>query len=471
MHTLTSPLKGCMRFLNSTWIKAAYILPLTLLIIHSAHGQGDLVSPYSVLGPGLPYHRVSAHQVGMGSAGAAMFDLYRMNLINPAVASMYTEPIFDMAGASQLSTFESGGETFENSRFVLNNISLAFPIKRNQWSLYMGLVPATKVSYNFTATNDDNGVGRSRATYEGNGGISNPFLGTGFKVWSRQDTANNQSAISLGVQYNYFFGPIDNNRRILLLDEPAALGTAIEESFLVRAHGLEFGAHYHTNIIKRSLKNPRYLKLLLGAVYRVESDLNAERSNYTYNFRPTVASGVISRDTVFQSTRSKGSIHMPQALTLGMGLDYFSNSRKRIRLALDYRVEQWSNYTQQFDNTEVRPDFENLEQLSVGIEYSPSLSSNNFFKRLEYRAGFRTAQMHYKFDDIRLQDRAVSAGLSIPVNQQRNLTQSRFNLSAEYGSFGTTDNGLVSESYVRILAGFSLTPHFRNRWFVKPKYD
>jgi hypothetical protein len=61
--------------------------------------------------------------------------------------------------------------------------------------------------------------------------------------------------------------------------------------------------------------------------------------------------------------------------------------------------------------------------------------------------------------------------MTLPLHFRRGLTKSSFHMGAEYGEYGTTQEGLIQETYVRIMAGFSFTPHFRNRWFVQPKYD
>jgi len=348
---------------------------------------------------------------------------------------------------------------------------MAYPIKRGVWNLNLGIVPLTAKNYDFTTSEQTDQLGTFRSEYRGDGGISQAYLGTAYKVYNKIDTANNVTALSLGVQANFNFGPVNNLRRISFPEDPGALGVSVRESFLVRSPSLEAGVQYQTNLIKRTMTRPRYLKLLVGMVYRFESGLSAERSNYVYNWRPTAAGNESPRDTIFQSTGAEGTINMPSTAIFGVGLDYVTNKRQRIRFGLDYSVQNWSDYSEAFDDDVRTFDFTNSERVSAGVEYTPNLGGRKMIERLEYRLGFKAVQTGLVLSGTEINDYGISFGLALPVNFRRNLSQSRFSVSAEYGSFGTVENGLIREDYVRIMAGFSLTPHFRNRWFVKPKYD
>ncbi len=472
MHILILPFRDYMKFSNSTWIKSALLFS-GLLVGFSMEvaAQSDLGSPYSVLGPGIPIPRQGISQATMGGTGAAMYDLHRINLINPAAAAFHSEPIFEAAAIGQLSEFSTNDGQFNNQQMLLNNLSLAFPIKRGVWNLNMGLVPLTRVSYNFVVQETNEDVGPTKSEYSGQGGISQAYLGLAHKIFQRLDTAGNVTALAGGVQLNYNFGPIDNVRRLSFPNDFTALGLTARESYLVRDLSLEFGLQYHTNIIKRTVTSARLLRLSLGGVYRMGNDLSTERSNYVYNWRTSAGGNEVPRDTIFQSTRSAGYIHMPQTIIIGSGLDYVSSSRKRIRLALDYAIQNWSQHVQFFDGQLQEYDFNNAQRVSVGIEFTPTIGSSKFFEQIDYRVGYRYVQTGINISNTDIDDYGISFGLSLPVNSRRNLSQSRFSIGAEYGSYGTIENGLVREEYVRIMAGFSLTPHFRNRWFVKPKYD
>lgn len=460
-----------MKFSNSTWIKAAGIAALFFCLTSVSKAQTDLGSPYSVFGPGLPLKRQSVTQFGMGGTGAAFGDAYRFNLVNPASAANLVEPVFQASGLGGVSTFSSQGASFDNQSFNINNIGMAYPIKRGVWNLNLGLVPLTVKNYEFTTREQSEALGAYRAEYRGDGGISQAYIGTAYKVFNKIDTANNVTSLSLGVQGNFNFGPINNMRRLSFPEDPRAVGITVRESFLVRAPGLEAGFQYQTNIIKRTIKSPKYLTLLAGGVYRFEAAMSAQRSNYVYNFRPTPAGNESPRDTIFSSERANGNINMPAELIIGFGLDYVSGKRQRIRFGMDYTVRDWGNYSESFDGETRGLAFGPAQRVSAGVEYTPNTGGLKTLERVEYRLGMRAERTGIVISGTEVEDYALSLGLSIPVAFRRNLSRSRFSIGAEVGSFGTTDNGLIREDYVRFMAGFSLTPHFRNRWFVKPKYD
>ncbi len=471
MHTLISPLRECMRFSSTTWISVAGSLLLILSTVTPLLAQTDLGSPYSVFGPGLPMQRASIHHASMGGAGAALSDPYRLNLINPAASAFHMDPVFEMGGIGSLSTFSSSEASFENESFMLNNLSLAFPIKRGTWNFNLGLVPLTRVSYDFVSIDENPDMGRARSEYRGNGGISQLYIGSAYRLYYRSDTAGNFNTLSFGGQMNFNFGPINNVRRISFPDEPTALGLTVRESYLVRDFSWEIGAQYQTFLIKKNLSQPRSLKLQFGAVYRLESNLRTELSNYVYNWRPTSQGGESPRDTLFATTLSGGNVQMPSTIILGVALDFIGNKRQRLRMAFDYSMQNWSSYAEDFPGVQRRFSYADAEGVALGFEFTPNMGSSRVLQRIDYRVGVRAERTGVLVGDNQIEDYGISFGLSLPVNMRRNLTRSRFSIGAEYGSFGTVENGLIREDYVRFMAGFVLTPHFRNLWFVQPKYD
>ncbi len=442
-----------------------------LLALHR-HGQAqsDLTSPYSIFGPGLVNQRQSVAQFSMGGSGAALFDPYRMSLINPAASAFYQEPIFETSGNGRISTFTTNVDAFENRSFELNNLSLSFPIKRGEWSLNVGLVPLTTVGYdvNVFEENDD---ATYLSSYFGDGGISQGYLGTGAKIYSRVDTANNVTSIAVGGQMNFNFGTVNNSRRLTVFDDPTALGFEDVESILVRDVNFEIGIQAQTNLKKRSISDPSFFKFLFGAVYAFGADLNAEQNSYAYNYRFSSGGSVVPRDTLRSAEQRKGSIFLPSAITIGTGFDWVNRKKTRLRLSADYAIQNWQDYEVNFEGDILEADFEQSTRYSIGLEWTPNISSTKYFKTIQYRAGFRYAETNLNLRQQQLEDIGMSFGLSLPINFRRGLTKSSFHIGAEVGEYGTTNDGLIREDYVRIMAGFSFTPHFRNRWFVQPKYD
>jgi hypothetical protein len=457
-------------------MKFSFIIKLKVLILvlavslEQGQAQTDLASPYTIYGPGLPNIKQSAAQAGLGGSGVALYDSYRMNISNPAIVAYHLDPIFETAGKGSFSTFSTDNSTSDNRAFLLNNLNLSFPIKRGSWGMVIGLLPLTTVGYS-VVTNSFNPELDTQpvANYSGSGGISQGYIGTGFKLYNRVDTAGNVTSLAFGTNLNFNFGTIDKVREISFPGDPISRGLYSEESILTRDFNLEFGIHYQKNIIDRTISNSRYLKLLLGATYAMGTELNAEVNAVTYNFRGTNA--LSPGDTLSFLERQKGTLNYPSRLSLGLGIDYLSDKKARLRFAADYTIQNWSDYEVTFSNESLGFDFQDSERFSAGLEYTPEVSSSNYFKVMEYRAGFYYEKSSLNLRNTEVDDLGMSFGLTMPIHRRRRITYSAFHISGQLGTFGTTENGLIQDDYYRIFVGFSFTPHFRNRWFVQPKYD
>jgi hypothetical protein len=408
-------------------------------------------------------------QAGMGNSGVALFDPYKLNTLNPAVVAYHLDPILNIAGRVDLSRYSTENESFENEIFGLENISLSIPIQRGTWGATFGLQPYTSIGYDVTTSSFNPDINaQTLSNYSGDGGISQAYLGTAYKVFNEVDTAGNVQALSIGANTYFNFGNIDNNRALVFPDDPAAAGLITEESIVLKGFTFEVGAHYQYNIVKRSIDNGRYLKLLLGATYSMGKDVRSEKNAIAYSF---IGNQLSIRDTVSFSEDNIGYVHIPQELTVGAGLDYVSTQKSRLRFSLDYSTQKWSEYEEGFGVDDNRTNLEDSYRIGTGLEYTPTLGSTKYLRTVQYRLGFKYEKTNLMLQGEQIEDIGMSFGLSLPIHHRRNLSQSAFHISGQYGTFGTTDSGLIQEEYLRVYVGFTFTPHFRNRWFVQPKYD
>jgi len=458
-----------MKFYYITLIKFGTAAALLVIFTAQSFAQSDLSSPYSLFGPGIPSLNRSVSQHGMGASGVALMDQYKMNYANPAALAYYLEPIFETSGTGTFSTFKTNNGSFDNQNFLLNNISISFPIKRGVWGLTIGLEPYTTVGYDVNTTLGTAGEPESAVTkYAGDGGINQGYIGMAYKIFSNVDSAGNTSSLAIGSNFNYNFGTIDNNRRIYFPNDPSTMGLYINESVLVRDINFDFGVHYQTNLIKRSDVRTDYLKFLAGATVSTGADLKAQKNAIAYNFSNNY---LLPGDTLAFVERQEGRVHLPMRVTAGIGLDYVTEQRRRFRFALDYTTQEWSSYSEIFSDDISTYNFQNSHTISSGLEYTPQLGATKYLRTVEYRVGFKYEKTNLNISDTDVNDVGMSFGLSLPLHHRRGLTKSAFHISGVYGTHGTTDNGLIKENYIKVFLGFSFTPHFRNRWFVQPKYD
>ena len=115
---------------------------------------------------------------------------------NPASYALISEgkPILDISGRGILSRFETTTGEHNTSLFGLNNVAIAFPIKKN-WGLTIGMSPYSSVGYKIQErfTFDSKEI---RASYVGEGALNKVFLGLGYRPW--RDSSN-----QLSIGFNF----------------------------------------------------------------------------------------------------------------------------------------------------------------------------------------------------------------------------------------------------------------------------
>lgn len=458
-----------MKFYYTTLIRYTAAAILLSLFTINGYAQVDLSSPYSIFGPGIPNQGMTVSQAGMGGSGVALLELYKMNTLNPAALAYHLEPIFETSGVGTFSTFKTNTGSFQNQSFELNNLSLTFPIKRGVWGLTVGLEPYTTVGYDVNTKSPNPNLSSTPLTkYSGDGGINKGYLGMAYKIYDKIDSVGNSSSLAIGSNFNYNFGTIDHNRQISFPEDHSIQGLRIQESILIRDINFDFGVQYQTNLIKRTNTRSDYLKLLLGGAYSTGVDLKSQKNSVTHNFN---VSPQLPGDTLSFLQREKGTVNLPARIVVGMGLDYITKKRQRFRFALDYSTQQWSEYSEEFADQKQTFQFRDNQTISTGLEYTPSLGSTKYLRTVEYRVGFKYQETNLDIEGTAINDVGMSFGLTLPLHHRRGLTKSAFHIAGQYGMYGTTEHGLIQEDYFKLYVGFSFTPHFRNRWFVQPKYD
>lgn len=447
------------------------ILPAFLLSLFAikSFSQGDLSSPYSMFGAGIPVQNMTVAQAGMGGSGSAFLEFNKMNRRNPAVLAYYSDPIFETSAITTLSRFSSQTDSYTNRAFRLDNVSLAMPIKRGIWGLTIGLEPYTTIGYAVNAPQYNSNLNTTPvAHYSGDGGINQGYIGTAYRVFYKVDSTGNSSSLAVGVNLNRVFGTVNHARQIAFPENPENMGTRVQNATFVRDWTLDFGIHYQTNLIKRTSTSNESLKLLMGTAYSLQSQLKAERNAMIYNF---VGAPVNPADTIAILDMETGKVIHPAEIRAGIAFDYISKKRSRYRLAIDIATQQWSEYNESFAGKKETFGFRDNKTFATGLEYTPNPGSIKYLQTVEYRIGIRYAESLLNVDGTSINDLGMSFGFSLPLHHRRAITKSAFHISGQYGKFGTTDANLIQENYFKIYLGFSFTPHFRNRWFVQPKYD
>ena len=376
---------------------------------------------------------------------------------------------------------------------ALAYVALAFPVKK-WWSCSIGLIPFSAVGYAISTHSELASAGDVEYLYEGTGGINQVYFGNAIKPlygvpgaflksrrYERLKEENKKEQIrkilkrkrraqglSLGMNVSYLFGNIENSKRSIFQSNVAPmLNTRSVSSVRISDVFMDYGLQYAFTIDSlrgRDLKDN--VKIMMGATFSAQTNVNARIDTLTYSYYYGSSGEEVLKDTIHLTTDSKGKITFPLSFGFGLG---FRKGDKWLAVA-DFAIQNWSSY-EAFNQSQ---NLKNSMRISAGVQYTPNsrYSSKSlmdgYYKRIQYRIGGRYAKTALELKNTQLNEYAVTIGAGLPVGRNFLLQNfSMVNVGLELGQRGTTSNGLIQESFMKVSVGFTIN----DRWFVKPKID
>jgi hypothetical protein len=221
------------------------------------------------------------------------------------------------------------------------------------------------------------------------------------------------------------------------------------QSNSIRVSGLyfEYGIQYLAKLKKD-------VRMTAGATFSTNTSISAKTDLLAITYF-TNSGTDYPKDTVLSEPGIRGTITIPWSYGLGLS---FEKPDKWL-VGADYRWQNWKNYSA-FESGD---SLVNSYQIRGGVEVIPDINNySNYLKRVRYRLGLRYNSTYLQLRQKHLNEYAVSVGLGLPIRGMK----TGINLSAELGSRGTTQSGLIKETFVNFVVGFSIYEH----WFVKRKY-
>jgi hypothetical protein len=386
---------------------------------------------------------------------------------------------------NQFSDNHNGLVKQQNGGF--NYISLAFPIRRNMGAAF-GLLPYSTVGYNITTKENVAQIGDITNNYQGTGGINQAYLGYAVRPFEKArrsfvrsklcDTLLKQgkynvvkrkkfmraalSSLSIGTNASFMYGTINYATRKYF---PQSFGAVFNTKDFTESqmHDAYFqgGAQMSFDIDsigKHNLK--KNVRITFGYSASIPKDMAVTVTHMSINFSQGSYGTELNFDTFAYQGNYKGKVHMPLMHNFGIGI----KRGESFSMVLDAGIQQWSQFSFLGDNQNLKDSY----RFALGMQFLPSrnaIGSGAYFKRTMYRVGARYNTGYVFLNGNHISEYAVSGGLGLPVGKYRLFTI--VNLSAEYGIAGTTNDNLVQERFIRLVAGFT----FNDRWFVKQKYD
>lgn len=425
-----------------------FIFICALIAVYSnSRAQTTSTSPYSIYGIGDIETRGLAQQAAMGDAKYGLFNGNMLNLSNPASYAHSTVTVYEVGFVGRNANVIASNGNVRSSESYFKHMGFSFPIGKRA-GMGAGLLPYSKYGYELKQNQEVPQLGLVEYEYSGRGGFNNFVFGGAYSLI--KDTLN---LLSIGVNGIYNFGNIRSIKTASFSGTSGALYSAVNNQYLVSDFSMEGGLFYRRKASKKTIVN-------FGAVYTAAANLSADVTSLSNSYIPS-QTGRILKDTIsfFEGT---AVVARPFSFGVGTSLEY----NNILTIAFDYSFSNWAALTMNGVNQNLR----NSAQYSFGVQVIPDNQAlTKILKLTQYRAGIRYTESQIVANGEGINDIGISFGFGLPLI--KSLSNSMIHFSAEFGTRGNTNNGLIQENYSRLNLGFTFTPHKFDRWFVRKKID
>ena len=422
-------------------------LILFLLFVKFSFAQNSTASPYSLGGLGDITFKGNVINRMMG--GVSVFsDSIHANLNNPASLGELKLTTFSVGIHYKNTQVTSSESSDDNKTGSLDYIAISVPTKF--FSFSFGLIPYSSVGYRLQANEFSNDDELIVSRYEGRGGTNKSFFTVGFKLLK---------FISLGGTINYNFGKIstlESNQ-----NENIDFGTFLTSESSLSGLDYELGTHFKFDISKKII-----IESFL--TYKPENQINS-RNKRVYFTRSLQSENIGDLKEMDLASNNLELVKLVIGQRYKYGLSVSKD--KKWFLGSQYSFAQSKNFKNEF-MSQGNISYENANSLSFGGYILPDYSSiTDYWKRIVYRAGFRSENTGIKIDNNIHKERVFTIGASFPLGGYYSASNvsgfSNLNVGIEFGSRGINSESLVKESFWALRIGLSLN----DLWFIKRKYN
>lgn len=408
------------------------IIVLMVLITGVTIAQEGTTSPYSFFGIGSLKFKGTVENRSMGSIGVYN-DSIHLNLQNPASVAGLRLVNYSIAGSFRAETLDTDTESQRASTTSLDYLAIGIPM--GKFGASFGLIPFTSSGYKLENVSEG-----ATTQFEGTGGLNKAFINIGYQITPE---------LSIGVDTNYDFGNIENTATTR--QENISLGSQEINESTLRGFSFNFGAIYKKMISEG-------LESISSVTYTPETNFKSENTREIASVLD-LGNGNVTRIDIRDINVGDTDFTFPSQISVGTGI----GKPKKWFVAGEFTSQKTSNFTNRtFDIENVT--FENALKYKVGGFYIPNYNAfGSYFKRVVYRAGFRFEETGLNINGESINEFGITFGVGLPIGR----TFSNMNLGFEIGRRGTTNAGLVQETFFNTFISLSLN----DRWFEKRLYD
>lgn len=408
------------------------IFAVMLLITGISIAQNGTTSPYSYFGIGEQKFKGTAENRAMG--GLSVYsDSIHLNIQNPASVAKLQLVNYALAGSYKYVTQNTEAEKQTATSTTLDYIAIGIPM--GKFGVSFGLLPFSTVGYKLESETEN-----SITKYTGTGGLNKVFMAVAY-----QFTPN----FSFGIDANYNFGNVE--KKVLIDEFDNQFGTREVINSNLMGFSFNFGAEYRTMIND-------YLEITTAATYSPATNfsVDGERKLSTILLSDNGAVVPVDSRTI---PIDDVDIKFPSQFTIGAGI----GTPKDWFIGAQYSNVKISNFDDPILNVGT-VEFIDANRYRIGGFFIPNYNSiSSYWHRVVYRAGARYEENGINVSGEDINEFGISFGVGLPVGRN----YSNINLGFEFGSRGTTNNGLVKENFFNTFISLSLN----DKWFEKRYID
>ncbi|OFX84966.1 MAG: hypothetical protein A2W99_16310 [Bacteroidetes bacterium GWF2_33_16] len=429
--------------------KLVIISSIIIVSINLTFGQSITNSPYTRYGIGEIDRSGFGLNRAMGNLSTGLRKQNQINFLNPASISAQDTMsfIFDVGISGTSKTLSTNALSTEYQNFYFDHLAISFPIQR-WWFTSIGIVPYSRIGYNIQTQELIPELDTVSAIYNhyGNGGINQVYLANSFVIFK---------GLSLGLNLSYLFGSLEQYN-ILSLDIPKSYSAIEINKISLNKFSYDIGVQYDRMLSEKYF-------LTLGLVYSNKIKFNGTNASttlmaenfilYNINVLDYLALASNLADTVTSSTADNYNVEIPSKLSMG----FTTGIKDKLTFGVDFSMQDWSN----IKTLNLNDNFAKDLSYNFGIEYIPNkFALRNYFKLINYRAGFYYNTGYLKFDNEQISTYGITFGVGLPITNKTSI-----NLFGSYGQRGTEKGGLIKEEFY--VFGLNLTLY--DFWFYKSK--
>ncbi len=376
--------------MKHTIFTTALITSLSIASLSSA--QSMLSFEYPV---GIPVSLSGGPSLSLGRTGVGLQNEFLAMSRNVANIGYLEASVFSTALSYDFITLNSGDNSESQSSFNPQMISFSFPLKHNLGAIGISLEQKSNFALKFNTTTPVSIYNMNYTQQLGvkrSGGLSHWQIGYAYKV---------KRIGSIGLSYE----------RVYLSDK------------LTRYKTITMGDIQSTQ--KDSVSTRAQANGIRGGLLVPYKNFTAGLSGEYFFIDDKKSKRIIEiQDSSFEPTKSR----LKLAPSVAIGASYQFNPEWFV--AADFGMTLWDEF---YDGLYSTRKLDNAPSFSFGGQYipAPNLLAPKFYEIIQYRAGFRFAQMPVKT----AKEFAFDLGFGLPVQQKTSYIDINFEIGSRSDSY------------------------------------